>query len=114
MSDNMREISDINKRRAEIWHRGSLDLWSLSDWGIALAGEVGELCNVIKKLNRVRDGLPGNKETPQELSIALWKEMADVYLYLDLIAQAAKIDLPSAVTLKFNETSVKNGFEERL
>lgn len=112
MSDSIKHISKVSRERALRWHQGGK--WSLSDWGVALAGEVGELCNVIKKLNRVRDGLKGNKETPEELSVALWKEAADVYIYLDLLAQAAGFDLGEAIAKKFNETSEKNGFPERL
>lgn len=36
--------------------------WSTSDWFVAVMGELGEAANVAKKLNRVRDGIPGNKE----------------------------------------------------
>ena len=38
------------------------------------AGEMGEAANVVKKLNRVRDGLQGNKETPEQLKTMLGKE----------------------------------------
>jgi NTP pyrophosphatase (non-canonical NTP hydrolase) len=114
MSDSIRRISEVNLQRCLRWHPGGLSSWTLSDWAVALAGEVGELCNVIKKMNRDRDGLVGNKETPTELAVALHKEMADVYLYLDLLAQAASVDLPTAIASKFNEVSARNGFPERI
>jgi NTP pyrophosphatase (non-canonical NTP hydrolase) len=107
-------ISATNYMRCRRWHKGGIDSWSLSDWATALAGEVGELCNIIKKLNRVRDGLVGNKETPEELQAALGKEIADVYLYLDLVARRANVDLEDAIVSKFNEVSERNGFPERL
>ena len=44
-------------RCVETWHE--LGVWSLTDWATALAGEVGEACNVIKKLRRSE--LPGPK-----------------------------------------------------
>ena len=108
------EVTQINHRRALAWH-GPTE-WSLSDWAVALAGEVGELCNVVKKLNRIRDGLPGNKEgvTKESLEIDLAKEIADVYLYLDLFATAVKVDLPAAIKFKFNEVSQRIGFKEQL
>jgi NTP pyrophosphatase (non-canonical NTP hydrolase) len=79
-----------------------------------MAGEAGELCNVVKKLNRERDGLPGNRLTADELRAELRKEIADVYLYLDLLAQREGIDMAEAIREKFNEVSEKNGFPDRL
>jgi NTP pyrophosphatase (non-canonical NTP hydrolase) len=114
MTDFLRNFSRVNKARAERWHPKGLNSWSLSDWFTALAGEVGELGNVVKKLNRERDGLKGNKESMTELQIALWKEAADVYTYLDLFCQAAGMDLQTAIAHKFNEVSIKHGFPERL
>lgn len=114
MIDSIREISKVNLARCVRWHPAGINSWSLSDWAVALSGEVGELCNVIKKLNRERDGLVGNKERYNELCMSLQKELADVYLYLDLLAQAAGMDLSSAIAHKFNEVSVRNGFPERL
>ena len=86
----------------------TLDSWSLSDWMTATAGELGEAANVIKKLNRVRDGIPGNKETPDELRSQLAEEIADVAIYLDLLAQAAGFDLETIREEKFTKTSKKN------
>ena len=111
---NIEDISKINLQRCLRWHPKGLESWSLADWAVAFAGEAGELCNVVKKLNRERDGLSGNKESMTELQIALWKEVADCYLYLDLFAQAARMDLSSAIRAKFNEVSIRNGFPERL
>jgi NTP pyrophosphatase (non-canonical NTP hydrolase) len=108
------EVSEVSLDRCLRWHPGGLNSWSLSDWFTALAGEVGEAGNVIKKLNRVRDGIVGNRETPEDLRVALGKELADCYLYLDLLAQAAGVDLADAICKKFNEVSVRNGFPERL
>lgn len=87
-----------------------LESWSLSDWMTATLGELGEAANVLKKLNRVRDGVPGNKETPDELRQMFADEIADSYIYLDLLAQAAGIDLPQAIRSKFDRTSQKIGY----
>lgn len=110
--DSIRHISAIQRQRCARWH--SLESWSPSDWGVALAGEVGELCNVIKKLNRVRDGIVGNKPNEPDLGNQLASEIADVYLYLDLLAQRMGVDLYEAVRIKFNETSIRMGFPEQL
>ena len=107
-------ISELNLQRCLRWHPSGLNSWSYSDWFTAMAGEVGELGNVIKKLNRARDGLPGNSLAPDELREMAKKEIADVYIYLDLLAQAMNVDLSSAVREKFNEVSDRNGFPEKL
>jgi NTP pyrophosphatase (non-canonical NTP hydrolase) len=114
MSDSIKHISAVSLARCLRWHPGGLESWSLSDWGVALAGECGEVCDVIKKLNRVRDGMGGNKRAPTELRSDLADEIADTYLYLDLLAQAAGIDLGEAVKRKFNAVSDRMGFPERL
>lgn len=86
--------------------------WSLSDWMTAVTGEVGEAANIIKKLNRIRDGIPGNKETREELEHALGDELADIAIYLDLLAQAAGYNLENLVEIKFQKTSKKIGYQE--
>lgn len=71
--------------------------------GNELAGEVGEACNLIKKMARERLGLRGTRTTPE----ALAEELADVVICADLIAMQAGIDLDKAVRRKFNATSEK-------
>jgi NTP pyrophosphatase (non-canonical NTP hydrolase) len=91
-----------------------LDGWTLSDWFTAAMGEFGEAANKAKKLNRIRDGIPGNTESEEELRAGLADEVADAVIYLDLLAQAAGFDLASAVVSKFNRTSEKIGAPHRL
>ena len=107
-----RDFSALNRRRceAEDGFNHPIDGWSLSDWVTATAGELGEAANVAKKLNRVRDGIPGNSETPDELKSNLADEIADTFIYLDLLAQSQGIDLESAVVSKFRKTSEKIGY----
>jgi len=78
----------------------------------ATAGELGEAANIIKKLNRIRDGIPGNSETYEQLRLGLSKELADVAIYLDLMTQAAGFDLEQIREVKFNESSKKIGYVE--
>jgi len=89
-----------------------LSSWSLSDWMTATAGELGEAANIIKKLNRVRDGIPGNAETPEQLRHQLAQELADVAIYLDLMVQAAGFDLDEIREAKFAKTSKKIGYQD--
>jgi NTP pyrophosphatase (non-canonical NTP hydrolase) len=81
------------------------DRWSLSDWGVALFGEVGEACNIIKKLNRIRDGINRNTKPKEHYKGELAFELADSQMYLVLLAAAADIDLAKAVVTKFNMVS---------
>ena len=85
----------------------SLNSWSLSDWFTAVTGELGEAANVAKKLNRVRDGIPGNDKSEAELRSDLADEIADTFIYLDLLAQSEGINLAKAVRSKFDRTSAK-------
>jgi NTP pyrophosphatase (non-canonical NTP hydrolase) len=100
--------------RCSRWHPGGVTDWSLSDWGVAAGGEMGEALNVIKKMNRDRDQIVGNTQTDAELRTSLAEEIADTVIYLDLLAARAGIDLAKAITAKFNKVSKKNGFPERL
>ena len=103
-----------NKKRCESPNgfNHALNSWSLSDWMTATAGELGEAANVIKKLNRVRDGIPGNTETVEQLQRMLADELADTFIYLDLLAQSQGIVLAQAVADKFYRTSVKIGYQQ--
>jgi NTP pyrophosphatase (non-canonical NTP hydrolase) len=49
---------------------------SLAYKGNELAGEAGEACNVIKKLERERLGMPGSRDTVAHLA----EELADVII----------------------------------
>lgn len=68
-----------------------------------LAGEVGEACNVVKKLERERLGLRGSRDTVAHLS----EELADVIICACLLANHYHIGLDLAVRQKFNDTSRK-------
>jgi NTP pyrophosphatase (non-canonical NTP hydrolase) len=109
---HIRKFSILNRRRCEAANgfNHKLDAWSLSDWFTALTGEVGEAANIAKKLNRVRDRIPGNSETPEQLRAMLADEIADAYTYLDLLAQSQGIDLENAVINKFERVSEKIGY----
>jgi NTP pyrophosphatase (non-canonical NTP hydrolase) len=78
--------------------------------GNELAGEVGEACNIIKKLERERMGIRGSRSNLSELAA----ELADVVIVADLIAMQAGIDLEAAIRDKFNATSEKVGLKTRI
>jgi len=111
------QVRATNRARATRWHPGfpDDDTWSIGDWCLAMVGEAGEAANVCKKLLRVEQGLVGKLDPPRaELIAMLAEEIADVYLYLDLLASKAGIDLPEAIVAKFNVVSERQGFPERL
>jgi NTP pyrophosphatase (non-canonical NTP hydrolase) len=82
----------------------------LSFRGNELAGETGELCNDIKKLERLRLGMVGGKDTTENLK----DEIGDVIICVCLIAMQLNIDLEEAVISKFNKTSDKHGLTVKI
>lgn len=103
-----------NQRRCEeTFH--PVDEWSPTDWACALAGEVGEACNLIKKLRRLRGSMADDADVKRNnLKVKIGKELADVMAYLDLLALRLGIDLEAATIQKFNEVSARVGSPLRL
>lgn len=93
-------------------HQGSLDVWSSSDWIAAMTEELGEVAGLIKRRNRERDGIPGNKFSPTDKQIA--DELADLFTYMDLFAASLGIDLGRAAVSKFNEVSERLGLPNHI
>lgn len=109
------EMSETNRTRCARWHHAETEKWTLADWSNALCGEAGELANVIKKLRRAETGTQGPKDPPVEVLREKAKaEIADVQLYLDLVANALGFNLPECIVPKFNLVSEEQGFPERL
>lgn len=112
---HIRDFTKINVQRclSKEGFNHTLESWSASDWMTALCGEVGEAANIIKKLNRIRDNIhqKSNKQDKKELEKELKKEIADIYCYLDLLTASLKIDLEEAIIEKFNEVSLRIGYE---
>ena len=100
---------DLNVLRAanadrceDVFH--PIDSWSETDWATALGGEAGEALNKIKKRRRGDD-----------VSVdAVAEELADVLIYMDLLAQRMGIDLNVAVEKKFNKVSEERGCAIRI
>lgn len=81
----------VNVARCIEGWKHPLNSWSLDDWLIAVGGEVGEALNVVKKLNRERDGIVGNSKQAAELIADLGDELADAVIYLDLTLASQKL-----------------------
>lgn len=101
-------LRTANKARQLLWNKGHVQgpLYRATELG----GEVGELLNVVKKLERERLGLPGSRTTVKDLA----DELGDLIVCADLLADEYGIDLKEAYTRKFNATSEKMGFPVRL
>lgn len=81
--------------------------WSPASWLQAVVGELGEYANLRKKVER-------GDLTPEEASPLLADELADVVIYLDILAFQLGIDLGNAVMNKWNHTSERVGCNIRL
>jgi len=103
----MKQLRALNEIRQKEWD--PTDVITLAYRGNELAGEIGEACNVIKKLERERLGIRGSRATIEQLA----EELADAVICLDLIAMQAGIDLNAAVIKKFNATSEKYGLRTK-
>ncbi len=115
MSIDLKTFRPINVDRARNGFK-CYDNQPLTSWTTALAGEVGELCNMIKKLQRVeRGGVDGGssyqaKDITKEM---LKEEIGGIAIYLDLMASLLDIDLSEAIVDTFNQKSEHLGFPHR-
>lgn len=85
--------------------------WSVNDWLTATVGELGELANILKKVRR-GDFEPGAELATMQQEIA--DELADVQIYLDILAYRCGVDLGEATVSKFNRVSDRVGSSVRL
>lgn len=96
-------LKKVNTKRDKECYAHCED-WGVTDWGCAIAGETGELCNLLKKVKR------GDEVDP----IAIQEEIADIVIYCDLLASYLRFDLEKAIIHKFNKTSDKLGSKVKL
>lgn len=102
--DVLKELNKANPERCQAFGHGDVYSWSPTDWACAIAGETGELCNLVKKLHR------GDKVDVADIG----KEAADIVIYLDLFCTRMGIDLQQAIVEKFNEVSDRVNSEIKL
>ena len=116
MKFDLDEFDAVNLQRCESpqGFNHKIESWSLSDWMTATMGELGEAANIVKKLNRCRDGINGNTETEAMLREKLTRELADVFIYLSLTAQRAGVKLSQVVPQVFDAKSEQIGYPVRL
>lgn len=101
MMDILKQLKEASQKRLDQKLFDDKE-WTLPEWACATAGEVGELCNVIKKIHRGDFTLQHANEKD-----LIADEAADVVIYLELLCQKAGVDLGTAIVNKFNKSSDK-------
>ncbi len=101
------ELRQVNVGRVPSFGHGPLDAWDTPRWFMAMTGEVGELGNLLKKVER-------GDFTLEAVHDEVGREIADVVIYLDLLAARLEHDLGACVRAKWNEVSERVGYDERL
>ena len=100
---NMARLPQFKNRKGEPAHsEADGSDWKLSAWCNAVTGELGELANLIKKIER-------GDMTLDEARPDVADELADVVTYLDILAFRCGVDLGSATMDKFNRVSDRVG-----
>lgn len=98
MSLSFKDLREANELRT-VREFHSIESWSPTDWATATAGELGEACNLIKKLRRGED----------IDIVTIGRELADTAIYLDLLSNRLGLDLGQMVLETFNLKSVEIG-----
>lgn len=112
---NFDALRKVNATRCGRWHPPKSTPWTAADWSNAMCGEAGEAANKVKKYRRWETGTKRQGDPPPaKILAAIAEEIADTVIYADLLALFLKIDLAAAIKKKFNRTSKKMGFPERL
>jgi len=107
---NLKRLPLFKNKQGEFCHTEGGKDWSKSDWLCAVLGELGELANLLKKIQR-RDFVG---EELMQAEIGVGKEFADVQTYLDIAAYRCGVDLGQATIDKFNEVSKRVECDVRL
>ncbi len=121
---SFKEFGTMNMRRHLEWPRSTDQApeseWSLSDWGVAVAEEAGEVCGAIKRFNRINAGhiIKGkgnqNNLTKEDAIAMLKKEIGDTLTYLDLLSQEIGSSLEECARSAFNGVSIREGLPHRV
>lgn len=100
---NVARLPEFKNRKGEIAHsKADGSDWTPAQWLQAVVGELGEYANLRKKMER-------GDIAPDDAVPMLADELADVVIYLDILAFQLGIDLGAAVMSKFNSVSERVG-----
>lgn len=90
------------------WTQGQIR--GMNQMALSLGASVGKACNIIKKVDREKLGLPGSKSNSGLAVVHLQQSVDWCYR----MAISLQVDLWAAVCAKFNSTSEKVGLTTRL
>lgn len=99
---NLKRLPLFRDAKGRVCHEKDGSDWSPAQWLQAVVGELGEYANLRKKVER-------GDFTLDEARPALADELADVVIYLDILASQIGVNLGDAIMSKWNRTSVKVG-----
>lgn len=71
------DFQALNARRCNEAFRHGVHDWPIQNWALAIAGEAGELCNIVKKIVRGDFALSDKR-------VEMLDELADIITYCDL------------------------------
>lgn len=117
MKYNLEYLTEVCVRRSQDSWGMKTNHWDVMQWGCAAAGEMGEACNIAKKLGRVRQGIrqdlnskeKNSTEWELELKNELGREIADTIWYLLLWAYSEELDIDAYMKMTFNDKSTQLG-----
>ena len=110
MSLSFDELRQANLEILPKFKAGGLDDWNIAEWMNAVAGETGEACNFAKK--HIRQ-LPSDPPRGV-LEKAIAYELADIVIYVDLVAAKLGVNLGDIVKEKFNLVCHRMEHDQRL
>lgn len=99
---NLLRLPLFKDAKGRVCHAADGSDWSPAQWLQAVIGELGEYANLRKKVERGDFAL-------EEVLPHLADELADVAVYLDILAAQLGVDLGAAIVSKWNRTSEKVG-----
>lgn len=111
-----RDFQRINRYRSNRWMKS--DSPPLMYFSNAMAGETGEVCNAVKKLERITQGLRNkengvDKTNIPELEQKVANECADSIIYALIILDRLGFDAQAVISDVFDQKSIEYGFPER-
>jgi NTP pyrophosphatase (non-canonical NTP hydrolase) len=93
----------LNRQRCDEAFTHGVEDWPIQNWALAIAGEAGELCNLIKKIIR-------GDFTVEEKRDEIIEELADVITYCDLAMSRMGVATDDSLLRKFDKVSERRGW----
>lgn len=97
---NTERLKHFRDAKGRLSHSADGSNWSYAQWIMAVLGELGELANLLKKVDR-------GDFTVDEKKTEISDELADVVTYLDILAMRLGVNLGLATINKFNKISTR-------